>query len=222
MLATLRRVPLLATAFLLAAAAALVFAVNVIWGVLYWQVHESEPVEPWMTVGYIGRSWDLSPREMLVITDLATTYLMVRRAADAEATMRRALQVEPDNALAMGELSDIILYRTGDIAAALTKAVGEEIDRRRVVLADPLRTVGEHKVVVHLVGRLRPTVTVVVAGELEDGTPIDAVPAATSGEAAPDGDAAAVEAEAEADADVRVGVAAEAAEDAETAAEEDA
>ena len=36
MLATLRRVPLLATAFLLAAAAALVFAVNVIWGIIYW------------------------------------------------------------------------------------------------------------------------------------------------------------------------------------------
>ena len=64
MLATLRRFPVLATAFLLAAAAALVFAVNLAWGIIYWEVHENEPVEPWMTVGYIGRSWDLSPREI--------------------------------------------------------------------------------------------------------------------------------------------------------------
>ena len=64
MLATLRRFPVLATAFLLAALAALIFAANVLWGVIYWQVHENEPIEPWMTVGYIGRSWDLPPREI--------------------------------------------------------------------------------------------------------------------------------------------------------------
>jgi TolB-like protein/Tfp pilus assembly protein PilF len=82
------------------------------------------------------RAVDLSPREMLVITDLATTYLMVRRAADAEATMRRALRVEPDNALAMGELSDIILYRTGDIAAARAVLKGEhpQVVLRRIAL----------------------------------------------------------------------------------------
>lgn len=66
----------------------------------------------------------------------------------------------------------------GDIAEELAKAVGEEVDRRKVVLAEPLRTVGEHKVVVHLVGRLRPTVTVAVVGELEDGTLLTAIPTA--------------------------------------------
>ncbi|EYD72917.1 hypothetical protein Rumeso_04793 [Rubellimicrobium mesophilum DSM 19309] len=64
MLATLRRLPVLATAFLLAATAALVLAGNLVWGIVYCQVHESEPVQPWMTVGCIGRSWDLSPREI--------------------------------------------------------------------------------------------------------------------------------------------------------------
>jgi large subunit ribosomal protein L9 len=67
-----------------------------------------------------------------------------------------------------------------DIAADLGKLVGEEIDRRKVVLEDPIRTVGEHAVVVHLVGRLRPKVTIVVAGELEDGTPVTLAPAAAA------------------------------------------
>jgi large subunit ribosomal protein L9 len=53
----------------------------------------------------------------------------------------------------------------GDIAERLSTVVGQEIDRRKVVLADPIRSVGEHTVTVHLVGRLRPQVTVVVKGE---------------------------------------------------------
>ena len=56
----------------------------------------------------------------------------------------------------------------GDVAERLTAAVREEIDRRRVVLDDPIRTVGEHTVTVHLVGRLRPQVTVVVHGEHDE------------------------------------------------------
>jgi large subunit ribosomal protein L9 len=53
----------------------------------------------------------------------------------------------------------------GDIADELSKAVGTELDRRKVALEDPIRTVGEHTVTVHLVGKLRPQVTVVVASE---------------------------------------------------------
>ena len=50
----------------------------------------------------------------------------------------------------------------GDIAEKLTAAVGQEIDRRKVVLDEAIRNVGEHNVSVHLVGKLRPQVTVVV------------------------------------------------------------
>jgi large subunit ribosomal protein L9 len=50
----------------------------------------------------------------------------------------------------------------GDIADKLTAAVGQEIDRRKVVLDEAIRSVGEHSVSVHLVGKLRPQVTVVV------------------------------------------------------------
>jgi large subunit ribosomal protein L9 len=53
----------------------------------------------------------------------------------------------------------------GDVAEKLSEAVGTEIDRRKVVLEDPIRSVGEHTVTVHLVGKLRPQVTVVVVSE---------------------------------------------------------
>jgi large subunit ribosomal protein L9 len=49
-----------------------------------------------------------------------------------------------------------------EIASAVSSALGEEIDRRRVELSDPIRSAGEHSVAIHLVGRLRPSVTVAV------------------------------------------------------------
>jgi large subunit ribosomal protein L9 len=54
---------------------------------------------------------------------------------------------------------------SGDIAEQISAKVGEEIDRRKVVLSEPIRTLGDHNVVVHLVGKLRPSVTVTVTGE---------------------------------------------------------
>lgn len=53
----------------------------------------------------------------------------------------------------------------GDIATKLSAQIGEEVDRRTVRLDDPIRSIGEHTVHVHLVGRLNPAVTVVVEGE---------------------------------------------------------
>lgn len=55
-----------------------------------------------------------------------------------------------------------------DVAVALAAQISEEIDRRRVVLDDPLRTIGEHTVTVHLVGRLRPQVTVIIEADRTD------------------------------------------------------
>jgi large subunit ribosomal protein L9 len=51
-----------------------------------------------------------------------------------------------------------------DIAERLSKITGQDVDRRRVVLEEPIRSTGEHHVTVHLVGRLRPEVTVIVEG----------------------------------------------------------
>ena len=52
-----------------------------------------------------------------------------------------------------------------EIADELTRAVGEDVDRRKVALDEPIRTIGVHKVPIRLVGRLVPEVTVIVTGE---------------------------------------------------------
>lgn len=48
-----------------------------------------------------------------------------------------------------------------DVAEKLGATVGEEIDRRKVDLDEPIRSLGEHEVTIRLVGRLTPTITVV-------------------------------------------------------------
>jgi len=69
-----------------------------------------------------------------------------------------------------------------DVATALAAQISEEIDRRRVVLDEPLRSIGEHTVTVHLVGRLRPQVTVVIEAEAseEEEAPAESESAAES------------------------------------------
>ena len=69
-----QRHPLLMSAFLMTSLLALFFAGRFLFGVIYWQSHENEPIRPWMTVGYVGKSWDLNPR---VIDDAAGLPLPV-------------------------------------------------------------------------------------------------------------------------------------------------
>lgn len=52
-----------------------------------------------------------------------------------------------------------------DVARQLSEKIGEDIDRRKVVLDEALRSLGTYKVAVHLVGRLRPEVTVTINPE---------------------------------------------------------
>jgi large subunit ribosomal protein L9 len=59
---------------------------------------------------------------------------------------------------------------SGDIAERLSATVGHDIDRRKIAIEEPIRTVGEHPVHVLLVGRLRPEITVVVKGLIDDST----------------------------------------------------
>ena len=56
-----------------------------------------------------------------------------------------------------------------DVATSLAQKIGEDVDRRRVVLDEPLRSLGEHSVTLHLVGRLRPQITVVIEAEHVEG-----------------------------------------------------
>lgn len=53
----------------------------------------------------------------------------------------------------------------GDIAEALSQKLGEEIDKRKILLGEPLRELGTHKVRVDLAGGLEPEITVVVEKE---------------------------------------------------------
>lgn len=52
-----------------------------------------------------------------------------------------------------------------EIADELSRVVGEEVDRRKIALDEPIRTMGSHRVSIRLVGRLAPEVTVIVTGE---------------------------------------------------------
>lgn len=96
---------------------------------------------------------------------------------------------------------------TSEIAEQLEEKIGEEIDRRKIQLTEPLRTIGEHEVEIHLVGRLRPTITVVInaekteedeAEEAREAVEAEAVEAEAGEEATAEADTA-MDAEAEAE-----------------------
>lgn len=57
-----RRHPWLVSTLALATALALFFAVRFAIGVVYWSAHHKEPVQAWMTVRYVGKSWGVNPR----------------------------------------------------------------------------------------------------------------------------------------------------------------
>lgn len=65
----------------------------------------------------------------------------------------------------------------GDIAEKLTAAINHDIDRRKVHLDEPIRTSGQHKVTINLVGKLKPEITVMVNGLVDETVeePVDEV-----------------------------------------------
>ena len=59
-----------------------------------------------------------------------------------------------------------------DIALAVEQATGEEIDKRQIVLDQPIRELGTHQVPVRLMAEVVPEVTVIVereGAEIETG-----------------------------------------------------
>lgn len=62
--------PWLTSAFLLACAVTLFFAGRLVFFTAYWATHQEIPVQPWMTVGYVARSWGLDPRELDAVAGL--------------------------------------------------------------------------------------------------------------------------------------------------------
>ena len=49
---------------MLALTASLALVGRITYRAVYWSQHAQEPIQPWMTMGYIGRSWGLDPREI--------------------------------------------------------------------------------------------------------------------------------------------------------------
>lgn len=70
LLALWRVRPVLTSAFLLACAVTAFFAGSFAWHSVYWATHQDQPVRPWMTVGYVARSWDLDGREIDALAGL--------------------------------------------------------------------------------------------------------------------------------------------------------
>ena len=62
--------PWLTSAFLLACGLTLFFAFRLTVHTVYWAAHRDEPIRPWMTVGYVARSWGLDAREVDALAGL--------------------------------------------------------------------------------------------------------------------------------------------------------
>ena len=64
MIKLFRNHPYLMAALSLASALTVMFAVRFVVVFVYWSNHRDESVRAWMTVGYVGRSWGLEPRDI--------------------------------------------------------------------------------------------------------------------------------------------------------------
>jgi large subunit ribosomal protein L9 len=118
----------------------------------------------------------------------AETSREERLAQRAEALAQRLSEVTLTFEAKAGETGRLYgSITTGDIAEALGRQVGEKFDRRKNILSDPIRQVGEHVVSVRLAADVVAEVKVVVkpeGGELpepveepapaDDGEPSDA------------------------------------------------
>ena len=65
-----RTSPKLLMAFTLAATLTVFFLGNIVFQAVYWANHRDMAVEPWMTVGYVGKSWGLQPHRIDEIAGL--------------------------------------------------------------------------------------------------------------------------------------------------------
>ncbi len=72
MLKLWRKRPYLTSAFALACAVTLFFTVRFLASAIYWAnpAHQNEAVKPWMTVGYIARSWQLDGGQINLLARL--------------------------------------------------------------------------------------------------------------------------------------------------------
>jgi hypothetical protein len=87
MIGLAKRHPFLVLGFVLALVASLALAGRITYRAIYWSQHQQEAVQPWMTVGYVGRSWGLDPREIdaragLPLPELGRPFTLEQIARD--------------------------------------------------------------------------------------------------------------------------------------------
>jgi large subunit ribosomal protein L9 len=140
----------------------------------------------------------LLPRGMAIAATPGAVKIIEKKK---EAELRRIAVLEEENKA----LADLIAKQTltitarvgregrlygsvtaNDIAKALSDKVNQEIDRRKIELAENIHSIGSYNVPVKLVGRLAPVVKVNVVAEGEEETEApaeDTAPAVETAEA---------------------------------------
>ncbi|MCX7288061.1 MAG: hypothetical protein NTW20_11035 [Rhodobacterales bacterium] len=86
--------PWLTAAFVLACLVTTGFAVRFTVQAVYWATHQDTPVQPWMTVGYIARSWGLDGRDIDARAGLPLPEVKGRPQPLSEIARDRGVPVE--------------------------------------------------------------------------------------------------------------------------------
>ncbi len=86
--------PRLTSAFVLACAVTLFFAGRLVFYTVYWSTHREMPVQGWMTVGYVARSWGVEPRELDVAAGLPQPQVKGQPQTLAEIAADRGVPVD--------------------------------------------------------------------------------------------------------------------------------
>ncbi|MEO6300248.1 MAG: hypothetical protein ABIV25_10130 [Paracoccaceae bacterium] len=95
------------TGFLLATAVTLFFLVRMASTAIYWAnpAHHNETVKPWMTAGYIARSWHVDPRILDLLGGLPGPKdhgpWTIKQAADARGVEVSVVIAQVNKALAI-------------------------------------------------------------------------------------------------------------------------
>src|SRR3989338_4750661 len=86
MLTLWRQRPYLVSAFLLACAVTLFFGARFVTKAVYWAdpAHHNQAVQGWMTVGYIGKSWNIDPRRLDELAKLPLVEIARDRGVSVE------------------------------------------------------------------------------------------------------------------------------------------
>jgi large subunit ribosomal protein L9 len=114
----------------------------------------------------LAMRWTRGAEKQVELIKRARSTRDIRGLDDARETAAKlaALQVRlPTRAGASGRLFGSV--GPGDIAAAVRKAGGPELDKRRIVIPNPIKTIGAHQVSV----RLHPEVTATLDVEIVAG-----------------------------------------------------